>query len=176
MTDRSRLGRVQIYTGDGKGKTTAALGLAVRAAGHGLRTWFGQFMKGQPSGEHAALQGNPFITFEQFGDVRCIRREEVTAEHRQAAAHGLARAREALLSGRYDIIVLDEAVVAVWFGVLSEEDLLAFLALRPPQVEVILTGRRASAALIERADLVTEMVEVKHYYVQGIPARAGIEY
>jgi len=108
--------------------------------------------------------------------VRCIRLEEVTADHRQAAAHGLARAREALLSGRYDIIVLDEAVVAVWFGVLSEEDLLAFLALRPPQVEVILTGRRASAALIERADLVTEMVEVKHYYVQGIPARAGIEY
>ncbi len=170
-----RTGQVQCYTGDGKGKTTAALGLALRAAGHGMRTYIGQFMKGQPSGEHAALRGHPHIVIEQFGDVRCIRREEVTLAHRAAARQGLARARRAMLSGEYDIIVLDEVNVAVWFGVLAEQDVLAFLEERPPAVEVVLTGRRAPQAFLARADLVTEMVEVKHYYAQGLAARAGIE-
>ncbi len=176
MTNPRRIGRVQCYTGDGKGKTTAALGLALRASGHGMRTWFGQFMKGQPSGEHEALRGNPLITVVQFGDVRCIRREDVTAAHRRAAARGLQLAREAMLSGEYDIVVLDEVNVSVWFGVLDEADVLALLDARPPEVEVVLTGRRAPAAFRERADLVTEMIEVKHYYARGIPAREGIEH
>ena len=174
--DPPRAGRVQLYTGDGKGKTTAALGLALRASGHGLRTYIGQFMKGQPSGEHAALRGNPYITVEQYGDVRCIRREQVTPEHRAAARRGLARARQAMLSGDYSIVVLDEVNVSVWFGLLNEDEVLAWLDERPPGLEVVLTGRRAPTGLIARADLVTEMVEVKHYYTQGIPAREGIEH
>lgn len=168
-------GRVQLYTGDGKGKTTAALGLAIRASGHGLRTYIGQFMKGQRYGELDALRGNPSITVEQYGSPRCIHRHEVTPHHIAEAHQGLERAREMMLSGEYHLIVLDEVNVAIWFGVLTTEDVLAFLDERPEDVEVVLTGRRAPQALIDRADLVTEMREVKHYYQQGIGARLGIE-
>ena len=168
-------GYVQVYTGDGKGKTTACLGLALRAAGHGMRTYIGQFMKGQHYGELEALRDYPLITVEQYGDVRCIRREEVTPEHVAQARRGLERAREAMLSGQYEIVVLDEVNVAIWFGLLTVQELLAFLDQRPDHVEVVLTGRRAPQELIERADLVTEMREVKHYYQQGVVARKGIE-
>ncbi|MCP4539114.1 MAG: cob(I)yrinic acid a,c-diamide adenosyltransferase [Chloroflexi bacterium] len=168
-------GYVQIYTGDGKGKTTAALGLALRATGHGMRTYIGQFMKGQPYGELDALRDHPLITIEQYGDIRCIRREEVTPEHIAQAQRGLEKARQAIQSGQYDIVVLDEVNVTVWFGLLTVEEVLAFLDERPAHVEVILTGRRAPQELIERADLVTEMREIKHYYEQGVPARKGIE-
>jgi cob(I)alamin adenosyltransferase len=175
--DDRRLSRgyVQVYTGDGKGKTSAALGLALRASGHGMRTYIGQFMKGQHYGELEALRDHPLITIEQYGDVHCIRREEVTPEHVSQAHRGLERAREALLSGRYDLVVLDEVNVAIWFGLLTVEEVLAFLDQRPNHVEVILTGRRAPQELIERADLVTEMQAVKHYYQQGVVARKGIE-
>lgn len=176
MTQRKlSKGYVQIYTGDGKGKTSAALGLALRAAGHGLRTYVGQFMKGQSYGELTAVEAMPAITIEQYGDVRCIHREEVTSNHLDQARRGLARARERMLSGDYDIVVLDEVNVSIWFGLISEAEALAFLDERPAGVEVILTGRRAPQALIDRADLVTEMREVKHYYQQGVMARVGIE-
>jgi len=176
MNDRRlSTGYVQVYTGDGKGKTTAALGLALRASGHGMRTYVGQFMKGQQYGELEALRDHPWITIEQYGDVRCIRREEVTPEHVAQAHRGLERAREAMRSGRYDIVVLDEVNVAIWFGLLAVEEVLALLDQRPERVEVILTGRRAPQELIERADLVTEMREIKHYYQQGVLARDGIE-
>ena len=168
-------GCVQLYTGDGKGKTTAALGLAVRASGHGLRTYIGQFMKGQEYGELYALCDNPYITVEQYGSPRCIHREEVTSQHVDEAREGLTRALEVMLSGEYDIIVLDEVNIAIWFGVLTTDEVLAFLDQRPGDVEVVLTGRRAPQALINRAELVTEMREVKHYYQQGIGARRGIE-
>ena len=172
-------GYVQVYTGDGKGKTTAALGLALRATGHGMRTYIGQFMKGQHYGELDALRDHPLITVEQYGDVRCIRREEVTPEHVAQARRGLERARQAMLGlspgGRYDVVVLDEVNVSIWFGLLMVEEVLAFLDERPAHVEVILTGRRAPQELIERADLVTEMRQVKHYYQQGVAARKGIE-
>jgi cob(I)alamin adenosyltransferase len=182
MSDqRFSKGYVQVYTGDGKGKTTSALGLAVRASGHGMRTYIGQFMKGQRYGELDALRDNPCITIEQYGDVRCIHRDEVTPEHVAQAHRGLGRAREAMLGmgiaaeDRYDIVVLDEVNVAIWFGLLTVEEVLAFLDERPGHVEVILTGRRAPQELIARADLVTEMREVKHYYQQGVLARRGIE-
>jgi len=176
MSDqRLSKGYVQVYTGDGKGKTTAALGLALRASGHGMRTYIGQFMKGQHYGELNALRGHPHITIEQYGDVRCIHREEITSDHVAQAQRGLARARETLLSGEYDIIVLDEVNVTIWFGLLAVEEVLALLDEKPEHVEVILTGRRAPQELIERADLVTEMREVKHYYEQGVLARKGIE-
>lgn len=175
--DDGRLSRgyVQVYTGDGKGKTSAALGLALRASGHGMRTYIGQFMKGQHYGELEALRDHPLITIEQYGDVRCIHREEVTSEHVEQAHRGLERAREAMLSDQYDLLVLDEVNVAIWFGLLAVEEVLAFLDQRPNHVEVILTGRRAPRELIERADLVTEMQAVKHYYQQGVVARRGIE-
>jgi cob(I)alamin adenosyltransferase len=168
-------GYVQVYTGDGKGKTSAALGLALRAAGHGMRTYIGQFMKGQHYGELDALRDQPLVTIEQYGDVRCIRREDVTPEHIAQARRGLERAREAMLSGQYDIVVLDEVNVTIWFGLLAVEEALTFLDQRPDHVEIVLTGRRAPQELIERADLVTEMREVKHYYEQGVQARKGIE-
>jgi cob(I)alamin adenosyltransferase len=177
-TSRQRLckGYVQIYTGDGKGKTTAALGLALRAAGYEMHTYIGQFMKGRPYGELKTLSGHPCITIEQYGDVHFIRREEMTTEHAARARRGLERAREAMVSGRYDLVVLDEINVAIWFGLVGVEDVLALLDDRPPNVEVILTGRGAPQQLIDRADLVTEMQELKHYYQQGVMARQGIEW
>jgi cob(I)alamin adenosyltransferase len=168
-------GFVHVYTGDGKGKTSAALGLALRASGHRMRTYIGQFMKGTHYGELDALQGNPYITIEQYGDVRCIRREQVTAEHIAQARKGLNKAKEAMLSSQYDIVVLDEVNIAIWFGLLTFEEVEAFLDERPEHVELILTGRRAPQELIERADLVTEMREVKHYFHKGVKARDGIE-
>ena len=175
MNRRLQKGYTQVYTGNGKGKTTAALGLALRASGHGMHTYVGQFMKGQHYGELDALRDHPHITIEQYGDVRCIHREEVTPEHVAQAQRGLERAREAMLSGQYDVVVLDEINVTIWFGLLTVEEVLTFLDKRPEHVEVILTGRRAPPELIERADLVTEMREVKHYYQQGVLAREGIE-
>lgn len=175
MSEPLSKGYVQVYTGDGKGKTTAALGLALRASGHGLRTYVGQFMKGQEYGELEALRDHPHITIEQYGDVRCIRREEVTPEHIVQARRGLERAREAMLSGQYDVVVLDEVNVTIWFGLLTVEEVLALLDQRPERVEMILTGRRAPQELIDQADLVTEMLEVKHYYQQGVMARRGVE-
>lgn len=169
-------GYIQVYTGDGKGKTTAALGLALRAAGHGLRTYIGQFIKGRPYGELEALRAYPLITIEQYGDPNCwIRRGQATPEQVARARQGLERAREAMLSGQYDIVVLDEVNVAIWLELLTVEEVLAFLDQRPDGVEVVMTGRRAPQELMDRADLVTEMREVKHYYQVGVPARAGIE-
>jgi cob(I)alamin adenosyltransferase len=168
-------GYIQVYTGDGKGKTTAALGLALRASGRGLHTYIGQFMKGQRYGELQALHGHPYITVEQYGEVHHIYRDTVTEEDIAKARQGLERAREAMLSGKYDIVVLDEVNITIWFGLLETEDVLAFLDQKPEQVEVVLTGRRAPQVLIDRADLVTEMREVKHYYQDGVKARAGIE-
>jgi cob(I)alamin adenosyltransferase len=166
---------IQVYTGDGKGKTTAALGLAVRAAGHGLTTYIGQFMKGRSYGELEALRDHPLVTIEQYGGTRCIHREDVSEEDIAAAKRGLERAREVMLSETPDIVVLDELNVAVWFGLLSVGEVLSLLDERPDSVEVVLTGRRAPAELLERADLVTEMLEVKHYYRRGVQARDGIE-
>jgi cob(I)alamin adenosyltransferase len=169
-------GYVHVYTGDGKGKTTAAIGLAVRAAGHDRWTYIGQFMKGQEYGELAALEHLPQVTIEQYGDQGCIRKEEVTPKHIADAGSGLERARVALLSGRHDIVVLDEVNVALWFGLLEEEAVLELLEARPADVELVLTGRRAPQTILDRADLVTEMREVKHYYTDGVLARKGIEY
>jgi len=166
---------VQLYTGNGKGKTTAAIGLAVRAAGHGMKTYIGQFMKGQVYGELTALKNHPFITIEQYGDTKCIRREDVTQNHIDQARLGLDRVTDAMLTGHYDILVMDEINVTVWFGLLSAEDVIDVLNHRPDNMEVILTGRNAPQEFIEAADLVTEMKEVKHYYTQGILARNGFE-
>ena len=166
---------IHLYTGNGKGKTTAAIGLAIRAAGHGMKTYIGQFMKGQVYGELKVLNDHPFITIEQYGDTKCIRKEDVTQTHIDQARLGLKKVSDAMLSGQYDILVMDEINVTVWFGLLEVEDVLDVLAQRTENVEVILTGRNAPEELIKAADLVTEMKEIKHYYTKGVLARDGIE-
>ena len=170
-------GQIQVYTGNGKGKTTAALGLAFRAAGHGFRTYVAQFLKGQPTGEvEAAKKLAPLIRIEQFGREGFITVKDGPAdEDVSRAREGLARATEAMLSGDYRIVVLDEINTAVHFKIVPEADVLDFLDKRPAGVEVVLTGRYAPASFIERASLVTEMKDVKHYFDQGVPAREGIE-
>jgi len=166
---------VHLYTGNGKGKTTAAIGLAIRAAGHGMKTYIGQFMKGQLYGELTELNAHPLVTIEQYGDPVCIRKEDVTQNHIDQARQGLERIREAMFSGQYDILVMDEINVTVWFGLLSADEVIDVLNQRPENMEVILTGRNAPEQLINAADLVTEMKEIKHYYTQGVLARDGIE-
>jgi len=172
----NRKAYVHVYTGNGKGKTTAAFGLALRAAGHGMRTYVGQFMKGQVYGEIKALKGNPYITIEQFADEECLlRKEEVNEKHIKQAHDGLQRSREAMRSGRFQLVVLDEINVAIWFSLVAEKEVLNFLDERPEDLELVLTGRYAPDSLIERAHVVTEMRCVKHYYDQGVCARDGIE-
>lgn len=173
QTDRK--GYIHIYTGDGKGKTTAALGLAIRAAGYGMKTYIGQFMKGRHYGELTALRGHPCITIEQYGDVECVHREEITQKHIDQAQQGLKQVRKAMHSHQYDIIILDEINVAVWFGLITIKEVLELLNERPKNIESILTGRRAPEAFLEMADLVSEIKEIKHYFNHGITARTGIE-
>ncbi len=175
MASNGSLGLVQVYTGDGKGKTTAALGLALRASGHGLRVGFLQFVKGYARcGEHrfvekypafAIVQPNTRSAFRQSGD-----------EQRQAAAQALALAREALVSGAYDLLILDEVLTARQMALLTTADVLSLIAEKPPGLELVLTGRGAPPEVIAAADLVTEMVPHKHPFQRGIKARRGIEY
>jgi cob(I)alamin adenosyltransferase len=168
-------GCIQVYTGNGKGKTTAAIGLAIRAAGYGMKTYIGQFMKGQHYGELTALRDHPYITIEQYGDVDCVHREEITQKHIDQAQRGLKQARKAMHSHQYDIIILDEINVAVWFDLIAPEQVTELLNERPKNVEFILTGRCAPESFLEIADLVSDVKEIKHYYNQGIKARTGIE-
>ena len=170
-------GYVQIYTGNGKGKTTAAMGLAFRAAGRGFRTYIAQFLKAQPTGEiEAAKKLAPLIRIEQFGREGFITvREGPGDEDLERARTGLARARDAMLSGAYSIVILDEVNTAVHLKILPEADVLALLDARPAGVELVLTGRYAPESFIARADLVTEMKEIKHYFAKGVKAREGIE-
>ena len=168
-------GCVQVYTGDGKGKTTAALGLALRAAGAGLRVFIAQFVKGTRYSELVALQLlADRITVRQYGREQFVRGTPA-AEDVRAAGVGLDEVRRALVSGAYDVVILDEANIATHFGLFSVGELLEAINLRPDDVELVITGRRAAPEVIERADLVTEMREVKHYYANGVEARRGIE-
>lgn len=168
-------GYVHVYTGNGKGKTTAALGLALRAIGAGYRVFMGQFVKGMDYSElHAVPLLGDRLCLEQYGRG-CFIRNEPTEEDRRLAQAGLARLAGILRSGEYRVVILDEANIAVHYGLFSVEELLEVLRQRAPEVEAIVTGRRAHPDLIEYADLVTEMREVKHYYTQGIEARRGIE-
>lgn len=177
IKSRNRKGYIQVYTGDGKGKTTAALGLALRAAGHGMKVYIGQFLKGQTYGELLSVKKlSPLIKIEQFGRRGFI---HVTRNPDEAdikrAKRGLKKCLEAMLSKKYRIIILDEINVAVDFNLLSQEDVHKFLDQKPVEVEIILTGRFAPASILKRADLVTEMKEKKHYYQKGVRARDGIE-
>lgn len=170
-------GYVHVYTGNCKGKTTAALGLAFRAMGRGMKTYIGQFMKGQFYGElKAAEMAHPYITIEQYGKPGFTHIKEPPQEDDiQMAQEGLAKAFEAMLSGEYDIVILDEIVTSHYFKLITLEEILGVIRSKPGGVELVLTGRYAPPELIEAADLVTEMAEVKHYYEKKILARDGIE-
>lgn len=170
-----RKGFVQVYTGHGKGKTTAALGLAVRAAGAGLKVIIIQFIKSRKCSEHKALERfGEYITVHQFGKGLLIGRKASPADTR-AARNGYEAAREVLAQRRYDMVILDEANVAVQYGLLSAENLLELMALKPRDVELVITGRNADQRIMDAADLVTEMKEVRHYWKTGAKARRGIE-
>jgi len=168
-------GYTHIYTGTGKGKTTAALGLALRAAGWGYKTFIGQFMKGNHYGELTALKKIKEIDIEQFGSEKCITIDKVDEKHKDLAKKGLKRIEEVLKKNDYQIVVLDEICVAIWFGLIAEQEVIEVLKSKPINVELILTGRNASDNLLQQADLITEMNEVLHYYSSGVEARKGIE-
>ncbi|MDY0269931.1 cob(I)yrinic acid a,c-diamide adenosyltransferase [Trichloromonas sp.] len=170
-------GLVQIYTGNGKGKTTASLGLAFRAAGHDFRVYVMQFMKGQTIyGElEAARRVGTNLTIEQVGREAFVSRQP-TAEDRRLATEALARARQLTSSGDYDLVVLDELNCAVDYGLIPVADVKELICAKAPHTELVLTGRNAHPELIELADLVTEMREIKHYYPSGQQARQGIEF
>lgn len=170
-------GYIHIYTGSGKGKTSAALGLAFRASGSGFRSIIIQFMKGLPTGElDAASMLGGLITIERYGSTRFCRPDDGSfEEHRKFALEGYARAKEVLAGALFDIVILDEIITAVKFGLLTDGDILALCGARLDATELVLTGRGASEALIGRADLVTEMKEIKHYYQAGVAPRKGIE-
>lgn len=168
-------GFVQVYTGDGKGKTTAAIGLAIRAAGAGLKVFIAQFIKKGDYSEIKALgRFSDLITVEQFGLGR-FTNGKPEQEDIDAAREGLKQVENAMKLNIYDIIILEEANVAANYGLITEEDLIRLIESKPPDKELVITGRGASAKIIERADLVTEMKAIKHYYKKGIRARIGIE-
>jgi len=167
-------GYIQIYTGNGKGKTTAALGISLRAVCAGHKVFVGQFMKGQEYSELKAAEYLPCFEIEQFGGANLICGEP-SEEDKLYAKNGLMRIREVLASGEYDLVILDEINTTLFFGLVELEDVFSVLDLKPQKTELILTGRYAPAELIDRADLVTEMQEIKHYYNIGVDARKGIE-
>jgi cob(I)alamin adenosyltransferase len=169
-------GLVQIYTGNGKGKTTAALGLSLRAAGRGLKVFIAQFVKGMFYGELEALERfAPQITLRQYGR-KCFIRDEPTEEDVRLAREGWQEIQDVLKSGKFDLLILDEIGIAIHYRLISLEEVEELLRTRPDGVELVLTGRKIPEALYEQADLVTEMREIKHYYSAGVQARKGIEF
>jgi cob(I)alamin adenosyltransferase len=172
-----RKGLVQVFTGDGKGKTSAAIGTVVRALGHGLKVYIVFFMKGNfLYGERSILSKLPNVTLESFGSEEFIDPANVKPEEKEQAKQALAAAREAMLSGDYDLVVLDEVNVAVDFGLVELGEVLGLIEDKPEAVELILTGRRADGKLVQAADLVTEMLKIKHPYDEGVVGREGFEY
>ena len=168
-------GYVHVYTGDGKGKTTAALGLALRAVGAGLKVYIGQFIKQGKFSELKALEKfSRNITVEQFGRKRFIGKK-IDEQDRKAAQNGLKHVREIMRGGKYDLIILDEINIVLHYGLIDESDVIDMLKNRNKQTEIVLTGRNAGKSIIDCADLVTEMRKIKHYRDQGVTARLGIE-
>ncbi|MCL2285382.1 MAG: cob(I)yrinic acid a,c-diamide adenosyltransferase [Firmicutes bacterium] len=168
-------GYVHVYTGNGKGKTTAMLGLSLRAAGAGLNVYIGQFIKSMAYSEVNAIKsGLPNIEIEQYGDG-CMITRGPSPQDIMCAEAGIDKAMQAMLSGKYNVIALDEINVAVHLGVVKLKDALELIAKKPHGVELILTGRYAPPEIVALADVVSEIVDIKHYYFAGVMARDGIE-
>ncbi len=173
----SETGLVQLFTGDGRGKTSAALGTVLRALGHGLHVHIIQFMKGEYAyGERRTLAGLRNVDVSLFGHEHFVDPADVKPEEIAEAKRGLEKAREVINSGKYDLVVLDEVNVAVGWKLLDVEDVLDLLKGKPERVEIILTGRYADQRLVNAAHLVTEMVKIKHPFDQGILSRKGVDY
>jgi cob(I)alamin adenosyltransferase len=174
MVEKNGKGLVHVYTGDGKGKTTAALGLAMRAVGQGMKVAFIQFIKGEPCGEHLFVkQYRPFeIVQISIGDSFKKSKEQLGQEAQQT----LAYATQEILSQKYDLVVLDEIFVAISQGLIAVKQVQELLDSKPASVELVLTGRNAPSEISQRADLVTEMLMIKHPFTDGTTARRGIEY
>lgn len=169
-------GYIQVYTGNGKGKTTAAFGLALRAVGAGKKVFFAQFVKGKTYSEIEAVKHFlPDIHIKQYG-LGCFIVKKPTQADIDAAQKGLDEIAAVISSGEYDMVVLDEVNIALFYNLYSLQTVLEILKAKPEATEVILTGRYAPQELIDTADLVTEMTEVKHYYTRGVEARVGIEF
>lgn len=175
MNDR---GRIRVITGEGKGKTTSALGLAIGAVGKGLKVFMVQFLKApDTSGEHVAVEAlSPSLKISPMGRRGFIHRRGIEPEDRHVAGQAVEMVREAMMGGDYDVIVLDEVNVAIHAGLIGEEDLLSVIEAKPPRVELIITGRYALPSVVERADAALEMRKIKHHFDGGIPPREGIEY
>lgn len=174
---KNKLGLVHVYTGNGKGKTTACLGLAFRASGRGLRVVMLQFLKPANSyGEHLASEMIPNFTMEPMGADHMCGNEVSREEDIELTRKGLARAEEVLTSGDYDMVILDEINNSMAFKLLTPQELIAILEKRAPNTEVVLSGRGVPQEIIDYADLVTEMTLIKHPYDRGVHARKGIEY
>jgi len=174
MSEQDFKGLIQVYTGDGKGKTTAALGQALRASAQGLRVIFIQFLKTQPGGEHFFTDKHKSFEIVQFGKGDLFKKseEQLLNETRQAYDYAV----NALNGGKYDVVVLDEIFIAHWRGLISLPQLLELIDMKPDNVELILTGRKAPREVIKRAELVTEMLMIKHPFSEGVDQRKGIEY
>lgn len=169
-------GQFQIYTGNGKGKTTAAVGLIVRAAGAGLRCYLGQFIKDLVSPEVEVLRTLPGVTAELYGRGKGCLTGPIGPEDVEAAQEGLRKIQDAVQSGRYDLVVADEINVAWSLGLLTEDELTEVIRRRPDTVELVFTGRSAPQSVLKEAGLITEMREVRHYYTtKGLTARRGID-
>jgi cob(I)alamin adenosyltransferase len=170
-------GIVQVYTGEGKGKTSAALGLVLRAAGHGLRCHLVYFLKGNTRfSEEKSLTLLPGVSFARFGIPGFVNPHRVKQAEKEEAQQGLAEAERALTSGNFNLIILDEINVALDLGLITLEQVLHLMSIRPESVELVLTGRGAAPEVIAKADLVSELVEVKHPFNSGLLARQGIDY
>lgn len=166
---------IHIYTGNGKGKTTAAIGLGIRAAMAGKKVFMGQFIKGMEYSELKIVDYLPNIEIQQFGRD-CFIEKEPTKEDIKIAKNGLKICEEIIEKGEMDVVILDELNIALFFKLFTVEEVISVLNKRDENMEIIITGRYAPKELIDMADLVTEMVEVKHYYNKGIEARRGIEF
>jgi cob(I)alamin adenosyltransferase len=178
MTDRRlKQGLIQVYTGDGKGKTTCALGLALRAVGQGFKVFMVQFLKTDDTGEkEAARRLAPDFTLQSFGTPGFPRLTEPDAQTLEKVREAFALARQIILAGDHDLVILDEINLTLTYGLLPLAEMLELVRQRPPHVEVVLTGRGAPPELVALADLVTEMHPVKHYFEAGVKARRGIEW
>jgi len=170
-------GIVHVYTGDGKGKTTAALGLGLRAVGHGLKVYMIQFMKGGISyGEYKAVEHLPNFKIVQFGRPELVNPSNPKEEDIKAAKSAIEHARQVVMSGEYDVVILDEVNVALDFNLVAIDEVMDLIKNKPEHVELVLTGRYAPVEVIRAADLVTFMREVKHPYREGLCRRRGIDY
>ena len=169
-------GYIQVYTGNGKGKTTATFGLALRAVGAGMSVFIGQFVKGKSYNENVAIARHlKNITVKQYG-LGCFIVNTPTDDDIKAAGKGLDEMRKIIQKGKYDMVIMDEVNIALYYKLIDIKNLLEIIKTKPEHVELVLTGRYAPQELIDKADLVTEMKEIKHYYRKGIEARKGIEY